>query len=130
MPKANQRVGDIFKILFCTCALTLGWIVATQPGMILQKVGYWANRMADKYKIFELLICPWCSSSAFVFPAYAICFLSGEVEFRWGIFLFHPVLMGASSLIDGMIWTLYQLMSEKIGFIKDQRENGESSINS
>lgn len=119
---------DLFKILFCTCSLTIGWQVAIQPEMILEKVGQWANRMADRWKVFELLTCPWCGSTLFSIPAFALCFLSGFVESDYNLFFLWPVVLGASSFIDGMSWTLYQLMASKIKESKE--EDGESTINS
>lgn len=103
-------IAIILKIIFLTVSWSLGWRVIISEGLLLEKLGTWAEKKAEGNKIYDIICCPWCIPNAhgilFVWP---LVFVLGILPFEWNwkYLAMYPFCLGASSFITGIIWTLY-----------------------
>lgn len=105
----------LFELVILTFILVIGFKISTQPGMIFEKIGNWANAKIDKgYKVFNLLVCPWCMNSLFSLPAMVFAYGIGVIYcFTWNLLWYYPLVVGLASFISGMTWTIYLTMNSK-----------------
>lgn len=101
----------IFKLIFITVCFVWGIKIATEPGMILDKLGEWGEKKIEEgYKIFDaLLTCPFCMSSVYTSFSYGIGYLLGVVT-SWHDLVAYPIVVCGSSMIGGIIWQFFQLI--------------------
>lgn len=110
-----------FKLICITVILVMGWKVITSEKMLLEKLGAYFERKVDEgYKVFDLLICPWCMNSLFSIFSYGFAFglLIIPFEFNWQLVIRWPIVVCASSFISGNLWNLYQTTNS----IKERNE--------
>lgn len=105
----------LFELVILTFILVIGFKISTQPEMIFEKIGNWANAKIDKgYKVFNLLVCPWCMNSLFSLPAMVFAYGIGVIDcFTWNLLWYYPLVVGLASFISGMTWTIYLTMNSK-----------------
>lgn len=100
----------LFSLIIITSILTLGFTIISQEGMALYKIREWAKKKNDKGNkwVEPLFLCIWCmpsiwSSFGFFF-AYQIGVLKCDT---WNILWYYPLCVGGSSILGGLIWTVY-----------------------
>ena len=100
----------LFSLIIITSILTLGFTIVSQEGMALYKLREWAENKNDKGSkwVEPLFLCIWCmpsiwSSFGFFF-AYQIGILKCD---SWNILWYYPLCVGGSSILGGLIWTVY-----------------------
>lgn len=108
--------------MFLLVCWTMGWRVVISEGMLLEKLGKWAEEKAKTNKLFDILVCPWCIPNVqgllFVYPlAYGMGILNG---FHWEYLMMYPFCLGGASFISGMLWNIYLTMNQ----MKDFFESG------
>lgn len=102
-------------IIFICTSLVMGWTIATQDKMVLNKARLWAEEKKSKW-LDGLLLCHWCMPSSWALPAYIIAYLSGVVHGAKILWLY-PVVVCASSVMCGMIWELYQVLNMLVKYL-------------
>lgn len=105
----------LFQLVILTFILVMGFKIATQNDMVLEKVGVWANAKVDEgHKIFELLVCPWCMNTLFSLPAAIFAYGIGIINsFTWNLLWYYPLVVCFASLISGLTWTTYTMINAK-----------------
>lgn len=100
----------LFSLIIITSILTLGFTIISQEGMALYKIREWAKKKNDEGNkwVEPLFLCIWCmpsiwSSFGFFF-AYQIAVLKCDT---WNILWYYPLCVGGSSILGGLIWTVY-----------------------
>lgn len=85
-------------------------MIVTNKGMILEKLGEWANEKVDEgYRIFEaILACPWCMPSLHSFVGYTFYFIFFGVQ--WELLFAYPIIAFGSSFCSGFTWTIYKFI--------------------
>lgn len=112
----------LFKLISLTVIIVLALRVALSEGMLLERVGIWAEKKVDEgYKIFDLLVCTWCSGTLQSLTAHAFAFGLGILpwEFNWQLVIRWPLVVFGASFISGMLWTIYLTLNQ----IKDRNES-------
>ena len=109
----------ILKLILVTTFIIWGIKIATEEGMIGEKLGEWARKQVDKGRKYweAILVCPFCMSSVHSLTAIGFGYLFGWVD-SWTIFYYYPVIVGGASLVSGLTWTVYQLLSQVIKYFK------------
>lgn len=121
----------ILKIVFLTVSWSLGWKVIISEGMLLEKLGRYAeNKIKEGNKIGDVIFCEWCIPNLhgvlFVLPlAFALGIL--PFELNWKYLFMYPFCLGASSFITGMLWQIHLLVKSKIEFNESGRIYFEQS---
>lgn len=109
----------LFKLITITSILVLGWRIVISNGMLLHNVFLWAEEKSESNKLYEWIICPFCSPTIFSFAGYAFAYLTKIVHFdNWYIIFYYPLCVSGSSIISGFVWTLYELANE----VKDRND--------
>lgn len=101
----------IIKIVFITSCLIWGVKVATQPGMVFEKLGAWAeNQLERGRKIWDtLLLCPFCMPTVYSAFGYGFAYLLGIIK-SWDVLYAYPIVLCATSMVSGIIWTVFKLI--------------------
>ncbi len=102
-----------------TSFLVWGVKISTEENMVFQKVGDFARKQVDKGRKYweAIILCPFCAPSVWSIVAIGFGYLFGWVD-SWTIFYYYPVIVGGSSLVSGLTWTVYQLLSLVIKYFK------------
>ena len=107
----------IFYITLITTVLILGATVVTQEGMLF----YFLRVSADKKKkkIFDaLILCVWCMPSVWSLIGIAISFGVGVLDsFSYRVFFVYPIVVCASSVLSGIVWSLYSYISVRMNHV-------------
>lgn len=114
----------------------MGLKIAMSDKMLLENLGRYFERKVDNgQKIFDLFICPWCMGTLQAITAHAFAFGLNLLPFEWNwqLLIRYPLIVMASGLIDGLIWTTYTTINqirerneeEKIFFYKLNSDNDE-----
>ena len=109
----------LFKLIVLTYIVCMGWKIATSRGMLLEGIGEWGERMVDSgYKLFDLIVCPWCIATTMSIVAHGFAFGLGILPFEWDVKLIirWPLVVMGTSLLSGMTWTIYETINQ----IKDR----------
>jgi hypothetical protein len=117
-------INLLFELILITSLIVLGWNVITQEGMALYRIREWAeSKKEDGFGIFSpLLLCIWCMPSIWSVFGFAIANGLGLYDLTWKIILLYPLCVAGGSLVCGMIWTLYELMEQKIKYYTNVEE--------
>lgn len=105
----------LFKLVALTVIIVLALRVALSEGMLLEKLGaYFERKVDDGYKIFDLVVCPWCSGTLWSIIAHFFAMGIGILPFEWNIELLirWPLVVFASSFISGLLWTVYLTLNQ------------------
>lgn len=122
----------LLKLISITSILVLGCTIATQPGMILYFIREWAKHKQEKgLKGLEpLLLCHWCMPSVWSFLGYLFGFATGIIaEYKMELLFMYPLVICGSSIVVGVTWSIYELISSATQFYKnlnDEIENNEN----
>lgn len=115
-------IGLIFKIILLTSIWVFGVKILTHEGMLLEKLGEWANKkVEDGNKFIEwLFVCEWCMPSIhsilFVLPiSYFVGILDGFIDVKNILIL--PFIIAGASLLSGIIWNFVMLLLKYYDFI-------------
>lgn len=112
----------VLKLIFATSLLVLGWTIITQKNMALFFIREWAEKLDTKWSE-PFFLCLWCQPSVWSIFGYGLCFITGLVKFDYVHILKYPLVVCGSSIVCGMTWTLYRLMSEVTEHFKNLNEN-------
>ena len=113
---------DVLKIMLFTSFLGLGWMGSIQSGLINEKIGDWFAGKAERYKIFQVFICPWCCPTLFSWVAFLILVMMGELGFHIKYLYAYPVVVGGCSIFNGIVLTVYQLIVEKLNVFRSNAD--------
>lgn len=105
----------LVNLILTTSILVLGITVATQPGMLLEYWRNWAEKKKDEgWGVMDaVLICHWCMPSLWAILGYGFALATGVVwYFNWKIALMYPLVVMGSSVLNGIVWATYQMISE------------------
>ncbi len=111
----------LLKLILLTSIWVLGLTIVTQEGMLLYNIRLWAEKKADEGNrwVEPLILCHWCMSSLHSFFGYAFALVSGIVIYDWHILILYPLVVMGSSIVNGLTWAAYQLVSAKTEFYKN-----------
>lgn len=103
----------LINIILVTSIWCLGITIATQKDMVLHFIRRWAEQKDSKW--FEpIVICPWCMPSIHSLIGYSFCFATEIVTvFNWNIVLMYPIVVCGSSVVTGVIWSVYKMIEVK-----------------
>ena len=109
----------ILKIILITTCLVWGVKISTEEGMVFEKLGMWADKKIESgQKYWEAILrCPFCMPSFWGLVSIGIGYLLNICD-SWNIFIAYPVIVGGASLVSGMIWTCFQLISAAAKYFK------------
>lgn len=99
----------------------MGWKIAISKGMILEKIGEYGDRKVEEgYKIFDLIVCPWCCGTVISVAAHCFAFGLGvlPLKFDWQLLIRWPLVVMGSSFVCGNAWNIY----ETINSVKEKNE--------
>lgn len=105
----------LLKLISVTVVWCLGFKIATAEGMLFGKIGERADEKVEQGSIIwkPLVACIYCMPSIHSLFAYAICFLSGMVNFSWHALVLYPVVVAGSSFIAGILSILPEILEKK-----------------
>lgn len=103
----------LIKIIFITTCLVWGVKISTEPGMVFEKIGDWADdKIENGNKILEpLLMCPFCMPSIYSAFGYLFAYKLGvftSLNILWA----YPIAVCGASLTSGFLWMFYLLIVE------------------
>lgn len=130
----------LFKLIAITVIWVLGIKIATSEGMILEKLGRFAEKKVDEgHKIWDGLVwCQWCLPSFHSVPAHFFAFGLGVIPFEVNkeLFIRWPLVIMGSSLVSGLIWTIYLTINkvkerneEEWEYFRNLNQQDEKDIN-
>lgn len=98
----------------------MGLKIVLSEGMLLEKLGAWFEKKAEKSNFYKWFICQWCMPSMQSFTAHFFAFALGIIplEFNLHVAIRWLLVIMASSFISGNLWNLY----ETVNRIKDKNE--------
>lgn len=109
----------ILSLIVVTSFWVLGLTIVTQKNMLLGSIRKFEK---EGVNILDAVIfCPWCMPSIHSAIGYLICHFSGVINFQLKMLVAYPIVVCGSSLVCGLIWTMY----EKMLIEKDYYENVE-----
>lgn len=107
----------IFSLIIITSIWTLGIKILISEDMALEQLGKWGEKkISEGHKIYEPLFwCHWCTPSIHTAIGFLFAFGIGLIShFTWSILFYYPLVAMGASLLNGLIWALYEkLNSEK-----------------
>jgi hypothetical protein len=112
---------ELFYLVVLTVSVVLAMRVALSEGMLLERVGkYFEDKVERGERVWDIIICPWCSGTLYSSIAHLFAFRLGIVEFEWNwdIFIRYPLVVFCSSFIAGLLWTIYLTINQ----IKEKNE--------
>jgi len=114
----------LFKLILITSLLILGYTIASQENMVFYKIRVWAEKVYDKGSkwVAPFFLCIWCHSSIWSMPGFLFAYGIGVIGLSWNLLWYYPLCVCGSSLVSGLIWTLYTTVNS----VKDK--NDQSAI--
>lgn len=104
----------LLKLIGITSLLVLGYTIITQEGMGLYRIRQWATRKKENGSKWPepILLCHWCQPSTWAILGFAFAYGIGVIDaFTWRMIFYYPLVVGGSSLINGLVWS-YHLKSD------------------
>lgn len=91
----------------------MGLKIAMSEDMLLEKLGKWFDKKKDRYKIFEIFICPWCMCSLQSITAHFFAFGLNILPFEWNwqLIIRWPLVVMGASFVSGNAWNLYEMVN-------------------
>lgn len=103
---------ELIKTIFLTSITVLSFMVATSEGMLLKKLGKYAQEKAEEGSLMhELLVCPFCAPTLFTLPVFIAAYALGFISLSWKLLLLIPFNIFGSCIVSGFLWSAY------IGFL-------------
>lgn len=113
----------VVKLILITVMIGLSWKFATSPGMLLEKVGDWSQKKRDAgYKIFEILLCPFCGASLFSIISIGFGLAIGICFSTWNLLVIYPLIVFGSSTLTGIGWYLWLLLESKRAYFSNMEQ--------
>lgn len=101
----------IFCTIFCTVSLCLGMKILTTEGMLLEKIGVWAE---NKGKWVEPLVrCEWCMPSVYTLISFFLLTHIGIIYPGIWMAYSYLVIVAASSFLNGVLWNMALIVIKK-----------------
>lgn len=110
------------KLILINVMIVLALRVAMSEKMLLEKLGrYFEKKVEDGYKVFDLLVCPWCSGTLQSITAHLFAYGLGIITFElsWAFVIRWILVIFGTCFIAGMSWTIYLTINQI-------RENNEA----
>ncbi len=108
---------ELFLILVgITHILCMAIQIVIQPDMLLEKLGAWGTEKVKKgHKWVEpLFLCPYCAPSVWSSVGYIFAILLGFItKFEWTLVFMYPLVVGATSFVNGIAWSVHELIQVK-----------------
>ncbi len=114
---------DILGMVFFSWAIVFGVRISTHEGMVFEKIGEYANNQLEKgYRIWEaLVLCPYCLPSVWSLLGVGLYYLiNPETSLR--LLFSYPVIVGFTSLLSGMIWSIFEMLWAKKSYYEKAEE--------
>lgn len=104
---------ELIDLIIITSIWNLGIEIVLSEGMLLHNLKLWAQ--SKKSKWYEVGIwCLWCRPSLHSLIGIAFGLLIGIAKFdSWNILFMYPLVVAGSSLVSGVVWSLYKLIEIK-----------------
>lgn len=104
----------LLTLIIITSIWCLGIKIVTSNGMVLGKVGKWAEEKSGDYIILEPLInCIWCLPSIHSVIGYLFAFGIGAVSgFDYTFIIMYPIVVMGASAVGGITWAFYEALSQ------------------
>lgn len=113
----------IVKLILITSAIIFAWKIATGEGMLLEKIGKWAEDKREQgYKIMELLLCPFCAASLFSLFGFAFGISLGILGFTWNILIYYPLVVFGASAVSGVSWYVWLTLQAMQGYFSNKEQ--------
>lgn len=126
-----------FILVGITHIISMAIQITIQPNMVLENLGYWGKeKLKSGYKWVEpAFLCPYCVPSVWCSVGYLFAYLLGFiVKFEWNLVIIYPLVVGCTSLVNGLVWSTHELIHKKIKYyenaeklkymeIKDRKES-------
>lgn len=116
-------IVSIIIIIFFTVAISFAVRVSTTEGMVFEKIGKYAEGELDKgHKYWEaLVLCPYCVVSTYsLFGGLTFFLVTGSFDYH--LLFAWPVIIGFSSLVHGMVWSVFELLWAKKAYYEKEEE--------
>ena len=114
---------DILGMVFFSWAIVFGVRISTHEGMVFEKIGEYANNQLEKgYRIWEaLVLCHYCLPSVWSLLGVGLYYLiNPETSLR--LLFSYPVIVGFTSLLSGMIWSIFEMLWAKKSYYEKAEE--------
>lgn len=103
----------LFWLILFSSIWNLSIEIVISEGMALYCLRKWAQRKNSKWHE-PLILCVWCRPSIHVLVGYVVAFCLGIISnFEWSLLVLYPFVVGATSLISGIVWSVYKLIEIK-----------------
>lgn len=119
----------LFKLILLTVIIVLALRVALSENMLLEKLGKNLEERVERgQRIWDIIICPWCSGTLQSITAHFAAFGLGILPFEWNwqLLIRWPLVVFGASFISGMCWTIYLTLNQ----IKEKNEAEAAYFNS
>jgi len=106
----------LFELIIICHVWVIGITIVTQPGMLLESVREWGNKIHDRGEkwIEPVFLCHWCAPSLHSIFAYGFAFAIGVInEFEWKLIWMYPLVAMGASLLNGIVWGAHKLIEAK-----------------
>jgi hypothetical protein len=113
----------LIKLILLTTIWNLGVEIIFSDGMGLENVRKWAEEKKSKW--YEVIFwCVWCRPSIHSLIVYAAAIGIGLIKvFSWKLVVIYPFVVAGSSLLSGVIWSIYKLIEIKSLYYKHKEQN-------
>ena len=113
----------LFELIVLTSIWNLGIEIILSDGMALEKVRRWAEAKESKW--YEVSVwCVWCRPSLHSVFGYLAAIGFGFINvFEWKLLVMYPFVVAGTSLISGIIWSIYKLIEIKTLYYKHKEQN-------
>lgn len=119
----------LLKLILLTVIIVLALRVALSEGMLLEKLGKnLEDRVEKGQKVWDLIICPWCSGTLQSITAHFAAFGLGILPFEWNwqLLIRWPLVVFGACFVSGMSWAIYLTLNQ----IKKKNEAEAAYYNS
>ena len=116
-------IFSMLTIIFFTVSIAFAVKISTSEGMVFEKIGKYAEKeLEEGHKYWEaLILCPYCMPSVYsLFGGLTFYLVNGSFDYH--LLFAWPVIVGFSSLIHGMVWTLFELLWAKKAYYEKAEE--------
>jgi hypothetical protein len=122
-------IFSILIIIFFTVSLAFAVKISTSEDMVFESLGNYAVEQNEKgNRIWEtLVLCPYCMASFYSLFGYLFYYLIFDIT-NWRIFFAAPVIIGASSLIHGLVWSVFELLWAKKAYYEKAEEKNHLEV--
>ena len=102
---------QLFSLIAITSILILGYLVASQEGMILFGVREWAEKKSEDgyWWASPIFLCHYCQPSSWSIISFTIAYMSGIYDpASLSTIWLYPLCVCGSSITVGIIWALHE----------------------